>query len=398
MRVTPIILTLAVGAAVAMPATPAAAAVTLCDGKVATVIGTPGDDVLRGTAEGEVIAALGGDDVVLAGAGDDVICGGEGADRLFADEGNDTLFAGKAGRIDDRFNPDLLDGGPGDDHLEIGREKASLGSGVSGVVRFGTATDGVVVDLAAHSAAGDGNDTVVPRPGLQLNGTEGDDVMRGSELGEVIQGYGGSDTINGRAGDDHLYGDDLTSTTDGTDDDRIAGGAGQDVVVGTIGSDALRGGPGPDLLDAQGHGTSRILGGGGNDLLRVFVGTAPGVSIVGQAGRDGVVIDAFGLVEVRMGEGDLSVDGNRIGWLDTERVYMAGGVELDYYGHSGSDEVYASAGGRIRAWTRGGNDVIRGSDRPDFVAAGRGTDEVRARAGRDTCLSAERRRSCEVTR
>ncbi|MDQ4051796.1 MAG: hypothetical protein M3237_03720 [Actinomycetota bacterium] len=397
MRAITIILTLVGTAAVAMPATPAAAGVTLCDGKVATVIGTPGDDILRGTAEGDVIAGLGGDDAVLAGAGDDVICGGRGADRLFGEDGNDTVFAGRAGRVDDRFRPDLLDGGPDDDHLDIGREKASLGTGISGVVRFGTATDGVVVDLAERSAVGDGNDTVIPRPGLKLNGTADDDVLSGSDFAEAIRGYGGSDTIKGRAGDDRLQGDDITATTGGTDDDRINGGAGNDVVIGTIGADALRGGPGVDLVDAQGHGSSRVLGGDGNDSLRVFVGTAPGVGIFGQAGRDGVVIDAFGLVEIRMRGGAVSVDGSRIGSIDTERVSMAVRAALDYYGDNGPDEVSAGAHARLRAWTRGGNDVVRGSDEPDHVDAGRGTDEVRARAGRDICLGAERRSSCEVT-
>lgn len=47
-----------------------------CDGRRATIVGTPGRDVLRGTPRADVIAALGGADVVRGLGGADVICGG----------------------------------------------------------------------------------------------------------------------------------------------------------------------------------------------------------------------------------------------------------------------------------------------------------------------------------
>jgi Ca2+-binding RTX toxin-like protein len=222
MRALVIILVLVGAAATAMPGV-AHAAVTLCDGKVATVVGTPGDDVLQGTPAGDVIAGLGGDDVILAGGGDDVMCGGAGADRLYGEDGNDALFAGRAGRIRDRFVPDRLDGGPDDDRLEIGREHSSLGTGVSGVITFGTATAGLVVDLTEHSAVGDGNDTVNPRPGLRLVGTPDDDVLSGSAFSEAIRGRAGSDAIRGRPGNDWL---DAGSGTD-----EVRAGVGRDTCL-----------------------------------------------------------------------------------------------------------------------------------------------------------------------
>ena len=64
-------------------AMPASAAVDEfeCDGLVATIVGTEGDDELLGTDEGDVIVGLGGDDVILPGAGDDVVCAGAGRER-----------------------------------------------------------------------------------------------------------------------------------------------------------------------------------------------------------------------------------------------------------------------------------------------------------------------------
>lgn len=221
MRALVSILVLLGSASTAMPA--AHAAVTLCHGTVATIVGTPSDDVLQGTPAGEVIAGLGGDDVILGGGGDDVMCGGAGADRLHGEDGDDALYAGRAGRVRDRLVPDRLDGGAGDDRLEIGREHSSLGPGISGVITFGSATAGVVVDLTEHTAVGDGSDTVSPRPGLRVVGTPDDDVISGSAFSEGFRGRGGSDQIRGRPGNDWI---DAGSGTD-----EVRAGVGSDTCL-----------------------------------------------------------------------------------------------------------------------------------------------------------------------
>lgn len=91
---------------------------TKCDGVRATIVGTPGDDVLRGTSGADVFQGRGGDDVIHAGLGDDVACGGGGSDELFGGDGGDRLF-GQAG--DDALQGgdgmDLLDGAAG---LDVG--------------------------------------------------------------------------------------------------------------------------------------------------------------------------------------------------------------------------------------------------------------------------------------
>ena len=107
-----------------------------CDGKVATKVGTPGDDTLVGTAGRDIIAGLGGDDVIYGLGGNDVLCGGSGHDRLFGGPGRDKLlgqtgrdrlrggtardriFGGAhADRLFGQGGPDLLLGGPGNDRL-----------------------------------------------------------------------------------------------------------------------------------------------------------------------------------------------------------------------------------------------------------------------------------------
>jgi predicted extracellular nuclease len=113
-----------VGIDVPIPANPT------CQGLPATIIGTPGDDVLIGTNQADVIVAFGGNDTILAGNGDDVICagygddtidGGNGIDSIDAGYGNDTINGGNGNDvIDGGFGDDVVSGDRGDDVLDGG--------------------------------------------------------------------------------------------------------------------------------------------------------------------------------------------------------------------------------------------------------------------------------------
>ena len=82
-----------------------------CEGEIATIVGTPGNDVaIDGTEGRDVIAALGGNDIVDGHGGNDLICGDEGNDRMFGEAGNDSLNG-----VDGVVNNDNLDGGTGTD-------------------------------------------------------------------------------------------------------------------------------------------------------------------------------------------------------------------------------------------------------------------------------------------
>jgi hypothetical protein len=129
------------------------ASIVVCD-----IVGTPGNDVLRGTPKPDRICGFGGDDVLLGGdgwdelrggagndrlvggRGRDVLLGEEGADRLFGGGGRDTL-TGNAGAdwIDGGFARDVLTGGNGDDRL-FARD------GVADVVEGGHGRDSARID------------------------------------------------------------------------------------------------------------------------------------------------------------------------------------------------------------------------------------------------------------
>ena len=90
----------------------------LCNGRVANIIGTVGNDRLTGTPGNDVIQGLGGNDVIKGLGGKDVICGGSGNDKLFGGIGNDAMDGGSG--------YDLCDGGNGTDTAVRCERKASV--------------------------------------------------------------------------------------------------------------------------------------------------------------------------------------------------------------------------------------------------------------------------------
>lgn len=182
----------------------AARPVVRCDGLVPTIEGTNGPDVLVGTAGPDVIVGLGGADDVDGGGGDDVVCGGGSVDVLSGGDGDDVLV-GDGG-------DDVLIAGAGDDRFDGGRGRDRV---------LFAAVGGVVADLAAGVATGEGADQLIRVEALR--GGPGRDRLSGNERANRLVGGGGPDVLSGRAGDDILL-----------------GGAGGDVAFGGGGADQCR--------------------------------------------------------------------------------------------------------------------------------------------------------------
>jgi predicted extracellular nuclease len=168
-----------------------------CNGLIATIVGTSGDDVLNGTNGPDVIAGLGGNDIINGGNGNDVICGFAGDDTLNGGNGNDTLLGS--------YGNDVLDGGNGNDTL----------------------------------TGGDGIDT--------LRGQNGNDVLDGGSENDTLTGHNGDDTLTGAGGNDSLTGGNGNDALDGGDDnDTLVGNNGTDTLTGGTGADSFSGGNGSD--------------------------------------------------------------------------------------------------------------------------------------------------------
>ena len=80
-----------------------------CGGLAATIVGTPGPDVIVGTTGDDIIVGLAGADEIHGRGGADVICGGRGGDTILGGKGNDILYGHKG--------DDILIGGRGHDTL-----------------------------------------------------------------------------------------------------------------------------------------------------------------------------------------------------------------------------------------------------------------------------------------
>jgi Tol biopolymer transport system component len=112
------------------------------------VLGTPGDDVLRGTGLADVLLGLRGDDRIAglsAGYVGDTLRGGDGNDVLVGTISGD-LLRGGAGR-DQLFgglSADVLYGGSGPDRIDAqkGRDFVHARDGARDVVRCGTNSGG----------------------------------------------------------------------------------------------------------------------------------------------------------------------------------------------------------------------------------------------------------------
>ena len=120
---------------------PVLAQQVFCDGLEATIVGTPGSEVIP---ELPVTTSSpgAGDDEVNAGGGNDRICAGEGADLIRGEDGNDRIFS--------ESGDDLLVGGPGADALEGGPDTDRID--------FTTAVSAVTVSLTAGLATGEATD------------------------------------------------------------------------------------------------------------------------------------------------------------------------------------------------------------------------------------------------
>lgn len=90
-----------------------------CAGRLATIKGTAGPDVVYGTPGADVIVGGGGNDAIYGLGGNDLICGDTGNDRLKGGGGNDKLIGSSGNdRLAGGGGRDVCKGGPGLDRAK----------------------------------------------------------------------------------------------------------------------------------------------------------------------------------------------------------------------------------------------------------------------------------------
>ncbi|WP_303812850.1 Ig-like domain-containing protein, partial [Sandarakinorhabdus limnophila] len=309
------------------------------------LVGTSGNDVIRGLAGNDQLFGLAGNDTLDGGAGDDYVDGDDGDDTLVGGDGNDRLVGGNGNdTLDGAEGNDTLEGGNGNDTLDggegndtffagNGRDMLRGGAGNDILAARDTSMQDASSDDGANQMFGDaGNDELTGGNGNDtLDGGVGDDDLRGGNGDDTLEGGDGNDTLaagNGRdilrggAGNDQLFSR-TTDMQDASSDDganQMFGDAGNDELTGGNGDDTLEGGDGNDTLLAR-NGRDILRGGAGNDQLfsrttDMQAGSDDGANqMFGDAGDD----ELFG------GNGDDTLDGG----LGADK--LNGGAGNDHY-------------------------------------------------------------------
>ena len=360
---------------------PASAAAPRCAGERATIFGTNRADVLVGTDRKDVIVGLGGSDtirggdrgdLICAGPGNDVVKGGDGIDVLFGEGGDDRLIGGVG-----FFNQIIP--GPGDDFVNGG--PAPKGSGGGDEVIYLDAANGIVADLGAGTATGEGNDEIVKVE--WLIGSQHDDVLIGSDREpEVFFGADGNDVIDALGGDDAMAG--------GAGDDQIDGGDGFDFLgdlelAEIYGLDPVDGPLTVDLVAGTltGNGSDTLasiegsLGSPGDDVMvgddadNDFVGLGEGDDTVDAGGGDDLVDGGDGADDLDGGAGT-----DLLGNLDA-----SAGMTIDLgAGTTSHGDTFANFEDIIGTFF---DDVITGNTGPNTIEGADGADKLSGLAGDD---------------
>ncbi len=174
---------------------------------IENVIGSQGQDNLRGTLDDNLLQGMRNVDYLYGRRGEDTLMGGIG---------DDVLFGGVDG--------DVLDGGPNRDRAQYSESLTAVTVDLmTPSVNTGEATGDIFVDIEDLAGSVFGDD---------LFGDAGVNRLFGRE---------GADRLYGRAGDDYLNG--------GAHSDRLDGGAGNDVMRGGTHSDTFVFNGGADVVE-----------------------------------------------------------------------------------------------------------------------------------------------------
>ncbi len=186
------------------------------------VIGSAGNDTIRGNGDDNFLGGGGGDDNITGNNGDDCVVGGDGNDILNENNVNADGTAATVGATGN--GADALDGGPGADDT----------------VDYSLRTNRTLVHLGVISWFNDGAD-----PNANAITDECDDVFFTTE--NAITGLG-NDILSA----DYLNNQSDNELTGGPGNDQLEGGAGNDVFhegSAANGADAMEGDAGADTAD-----------------------------------------------------------------------------------------------------------------------------------------------------
>ncbi|MEX0309811.1 MAG: calcium-binding protein, partial [Tateyamaria sp.] len=302
-----------------------------------------------------------------------------------------------------------------DHYLYVGGFDTYDGGGNRDLVSFELLPFSVRVDLSRSDGARTADKKTIPGSGqlrqlMELEsvnraiGTEFNDYLIGDALDNRLWGGAGNDVLNGGATADPGY------------DDHLFGGAGRDILIGAIGVDAVfaseniyDGGEGDDTIDFSGHSNAvnfDLVKGDGNDLV---IGVE---RLVGGAGNDILGgSDGADTLDGGAGNNDLSTGtGTDLILYSGGRDVVRGGADsdtIDFAGFGVGVDIDLAAGtartGRRDSWNDGVaktivrmpdsdienaigtklDDRLRGNDEANLLTGGKGKDTLLGLGGHE---------------
>ncbi|MCC6917556.1 MAG: VCBS repeat-containing protein [Alphaproteobacteria bacterium] len=341
------------------------------------VLGSTGDDILRGGLFDDVMYGFTGADQMRGGAGDDVYFVDQAGDRVFEElnQGTDTVYSAVSRTLGD--------------HLEVLR--------LTGTGDLDGNGNGLRNYLFGNAGAN------------QLQGFGGDDALRGNDGDDRLDGGTGADMMRGGAGNDVYFVDDAGDRTfedagqgidmvyaslswtlaDETENLRLTGlgnlmgtgNAAANLIFGGDGNDLLQGLGENDVLNA-GLGNDRLDGGAGIDQMRgglgndIYYADRAGDKVLEEQneGTDTVYAGASFALSAEVENLRLTGTGDFIGNGNDLRNVMSGNAGANVLqGFGGNDELDGAAGA----------DDVRGGDGDDLLSGGLGADQLDGGAGND---------------
>ncbi|RLV59498.1 hypothetical protein D5018_11975 [Parashewanella curva] len=372
------------------------------------LVGTDGNDEIKGSSHSEIIKSKAGNDVVYTGSGNDVVYAGEGNDKIYSQGGSDVLYGEKGDdtlvghyrsnnklfggdgndelklsevNVISNTNSNIFEGGKGDDKItgSYSRDtyKYNLGDGNDVITDSGLKSkdkivfgEGVTEEMLSFTHDSDGHIIIkiVDPKNADNNGSiiienayiniayhiESIEFSDGSSIdsskllvaAKTIYGTNKNETIKGSEGDEIIKakGGDDIINT-GKGNHTVYAGVGNDIVNSLDGKDVIYGGKGDDTINS-GRGNDTVYGGKGDDTINSGRGND---TIYGGDGNDTIDV-TFGDDIVYAGEGN-------------DTVYASFGSNT-IYGENGNDLLVS----RFRNGEK--TSVLDGGKGNDFMIGG----------------------------
>jgi Ca2+-binding RTX toxin-like protein len=335
------------------------------------------DNVLRGNSGINTLTGGLGNDTYYAGAGDTIVeFAGEGTDTVMSSVSyslvgtnleNLTLTGNIGHSAIGNDGNNVITGSGGSDYIDGGAGADTMMGGVGGDTYVVDNIGDVVIDIAPATAAMRYNtDTVLASVSFDLSGTGVENLV-----------LTGSAAING------------------------TGSAQDNVLTGNSGINTLTGGLGDDTYDVSAGDTVVEFAGEGVDTVRSDASWTLGANLENLTLTGSAAIDGTGNALDNVLRGSANSASNILTGLDGNDTYYVGAGDSVVEGSgvaSGIDTVYSSAsftlGANVENLTltgsvglsgtgNGGDNVIIGTLRADYLDGGAGNDRLAGGAGAD---------------